>query len=112
MLTCLIPAVGFSTATTAYLCLVSGSALGAASSISAQSDFTLPGNVSPFKGSKVTPCPAHPESLLPGKGLGTVRLYFSCRKSIRFGVYMKRLILGQADQVFRYRTLPSQLFVK
>lgn len=63
------------------------------------------------------PCPARAESLLPVKRLGTVRsffivVYYSFRKSIGFWVYIKRLILGQDDKVFRYRTLPSQLFVE
>lgn len=58
-------------------------------------------------------CPACAESLLPGKGLGTVRSYFivayySCRKGIRFWVYIERLILDQDDKIFRSRTLPSR----
>lgn len=46
---------------------------------------SLPDSMAPFWSSKVMTCPARAESLLPGKGLGTVRSYFiivyySCRK--------------------------------
>ena len=46
---------------------------------------SLPGGVSSFSSSKVMPCPTPAESLLPGKGFGTMRsyfitIYYSCKK--------------------------------